>query len=112
VDVAYESAITTLLWSEIDDNGEPFDGRAGDVVDPDDGFYTQVRDFVRSNWGDIQDMSPDSIGHNFVLSKNHHGTGFWDRGLGELGDRLHGACDSYGETYLFLGDDNRVYIYA
>jgi hypothetical protein len=30
----------------------------------------------------------DSFGHDFYLTREGHGAGFWDRGLGELGDYL------------------------
>lgn len=33
----------------------------------------------------------DYAGHDLWLSSRGHGTGFWDRGLGDLGDRLHEA---------------------
>lgn len=35
-------------------------------------------------------------GHDFWLTRSRHGTGFWDRGLGELGDRLTEAAHGYG----------------
>ena len=35
-------------------------------------------------------------GHDFCLTRNRHGAGFWDRGLGELGDRLTAASQAYG----------------
>ena len=35
-------------------------------------------------------------GHDFALTRNGHGTGFWDRGLGEMGDMLSNECKPYG----------------
>lgn len=32
------------------------------------------------------------FGHDLYLSCAGHGTGFWDRGLKELGTRLHNVC--------------------
>lgn len=49
---------------------------------------------------DVADMEPEQVGHDFWLTRNHHGAGFWDRGLGELGDRLTKAAHAYGETWL------------
>lgn len=47
-------------------------------------------------------------GHDFWLTRGGHGTGFWDRGLGELGDRLSDAAQAYGEpcnmTPIDMGD--------
>lgn len=48
-------------------------------------------------------------GHDFWLTRNGHGAGFWDRGLGELGTRLTSASEPYGEANLYVGDDGKVY---
>lgn len=37
-------------------------------------------------------------GHDHLLTRGHHGAGFWDRGLGALGDRLTEASQAYGST--------------
>lgn len=39
-------------------------------------------------------------GHDFWLSRNGHGTGFWDRGL-TVGEALHTAARAMGEVYLY-----------
>jgi hypothetical protein len=49
------------------------------------------------------------MGHDFWLTRNRHGAGFWDRGLGALGDRLTSAAHAYGEVDLYVGDDGRLY---
>jgi hypothetical protein len=49
-------------------------------------------------------------GHDFWLTRCGHGAGFWDRGLGELGDRLTKACEPYGNVDLYLGDDGKIYL--
>jgi len=43
-------------------------------------------------------------GHDFALTRNGHGAGFWDRGYGEDGDTLSDAARAYGE-YSVLTDD-------
>lgn len=37
-----------------------------------------------------------SAGRDFWLTRNCHGAGFWDRGAGEVGDRLSKAAHRYG----------------
>ena len=34
------------------------------------------------------------------LTRNRHGAGFWDRGLGRVGDILTEVAHSFGEAYL------------
>ena len=55
-------------------------------------------------------MEPAQAGHDFWLTRNRHGAGFWDRGLGERGQRLTDAAHVYGESYLSIGDDGKVYV--
>lgn len=48
--------------------------------------------------------SPDACaGHDFWLSRNGHGTGFWDRGL-SVGDELHQAASACGMVSLSVQD--------
>lgn len=59
-----------------------------------------------------QGYSPDKAGHDFWLTRNGHGAGFWDRGLGDIGDTLSKACGwktAYPEIYLYIGDDGKIY---
>ncbi|AXQ61404.1 hypothetical protein SEA_MARIETTA_85 [Gordonia phage Marietta] len=39
----------------------------------------------------------EHFGHDFLLTRDGHGAGFWDRGLGALGDYLTAVADGYGE---------------
>lgn len=41
-----------------------------------------------------------SLGHDFWLTRNRHGAGFWDRGMKELGEHLTDAAHAYGEDYI------------
>lgn len=68
------------------------------------------QDFVLANYRDLAAHgTPEQGGHDFWLSRNRHGTGFWDRGTGEVGDRLYEAAKLYGTVDVYLGDDNYVY---
>jgi hypothetical protein len=49
-------------------------------------------------------------GHDFFLTRNHHGAGFWDGDWEESeGKRLTALAHTYGETYLYIGDDGKIY---
>jgi hypothetical protein len=54
-------------------------------------------------------LDGDNLGHNFWLSRNGHGTGFWDRGWGDLGKKLHEIAKSFGEVYLESPDFTELY---
>ena len=76
-------------------------------------------DFIRSNFADLQEYcarmrcerwpGEERAGHDFWLTRNGHGAGFWDRGLGDLGDMLADAARVYGGVDLYPGDDGRIY---
>lgn len=55
----------------------------------------------------------ESAGHDFWLTRNHHGAGFWDRktlDAGDLGDKLTKIAHSFGDAYLMVGDDGKAYV--
>lgn len=51
----------------------------------------------------------ERAGNDYWYSRNGHGTGFWDRGLGEIGDRLHKAA-GFHQCDLYRGDDGLIYL--
>lgn len=59
---------------------------------------------------DGSEYTPTRAGHDFWLTRNGHGAGFWDRGLGELGDTLDAASGIVGEVNAYLGDDGKVHL--
>lgn len=50
-----------------------------------------------------------SGGGDFWLTRNGHGVGFWDRGLGEEGEALTEAADKFGPLDVYEGDDGLLY---
>ena len=46
----------------------------------------------------------DSFGNDFWLTRNGHGAGFWDRGMGDLGNRLSEVARSFGEANVYEAD--------
>jgi len=56
------------------------------------------------------DYSYEQAGHDFWLTRNGHGAGFWDRGLGDLGDKLTEVSKQFGESYFYKGDDGKLYV--
>ena len=50
-------------------------------------------------------------GHDLLLTRNHHGAGFWDGDWPKgVGKRLTDAADRLGEVYPYVGDDGLIYI--
>lgn len=53
-------------------------------------------------------MSSGQAGHDFWLTRNGHGAGFWDRGLGKLGDDLTEDAKPFGSFTLYVGNNGKV----
>jgi hypothetical protein len=58
----------------------------------------------------LSNLDQGQAGHDFWLTRNGHGAGFWDRGLGELGDKLTAISKDFGELSPYQGDDGKVYM--
>jgi len=114
-----DAYVECALWSSTDDDCEPLDGLySADDLAPD--ALAEIRDdcadFVAAQWAALQvanaqyGRGAESCGHDFWLTRNGHGAGFWDRGMGQLGDDLSDACEPYGGCDLYVGDDGLLYI--
>lgn len=118
----HRAYMVAALWSSTDEDGEPLD----DMYSVDDiseeckaAMLESCKDFIDANTSDLAEYSAkmaceqwsaeDRAGHDFWLTRNGHGAGFWDRGLGELGDRLSKAAKIYGSVDLYVGDDGLIY---
>jgi hypothetical protein len=77
------------------------------------------RQFAAANAADLAalygtragpEYSAAQAGHDLWLSRNRDGAGFWDRGLGDIGERLDKAAQAMGGLSLYVGDDGLLYL--
>jgi hypothetical protein len=112
------------IWSSTEgEEGTPIDQNYDlDDIAPEtwQEFVSDCADFQKSNrallrkycdqYKPAQDFNVWACaGHDFWLTRNGHGAGFWDRGLGEIGKKLSESAKIYGEVWLYIGDDGKVY---
>lgn len=116
-----EAYIEAALWSSTDDSDTPMD-------EIDNELSTKAREQMTSDCADFQTTnaelleswysdageSEDRAGHDFWLTRNGHGAGFWDRWSGstpqaEIGRKLTDAAHAYGSCDLYVGDDGEIY---
>jgi len=111
LDIFATQYIVTALWSSTDDNGEPLDDNYN-IYDISVKCLEQMKadcaKFQADNRNDIAD-DPSQAGHDFWLTRNDHGAGFWDGDWPEAGERLTKASKAYGEVDLYVGDDGLIY---
>lgn len=106
----------TALWSSCGVDGVPLDEDFGlDDLDPElfDRMVEDCADFQNSSvWKIASTMglwSESAGGQDFWLTRNRHGTGFWDRAAPgtihqEFGARLSDAARSYGSVDLNVSE--------
>lgn len=105
---------TAALWASTDDDEEPLDANhSPDEIS--DESNAQIEQNVMQFWerakaeGLVNGVTPEQFGHDFFLTQNGHGAGFWDRGRGYAGDRLSEMAKVYGSTTPIIGDDGKIY---
>jgi hypothetical protein len=74
------------------------------IASNEDDFREYVVRMGRYGGRDYPLRGASTFGHDFALTRNGHGAGFWDRGLGDLGDRLATAAKVYGESSVYVND--------
>ena len=109
--------IDAALWSTNDEStpagGVPLDQNYGPGDIAPDTLRQMLADCIRfraENAHDLRDHDDEEqAGRDFWLTREGHGTGFWDRDLGGLGDRLAEAARHFGEFGLIVGDDGMIH---
>ena len=108
--------LTALYWTETSDDGQPPSDAEitplcnAKALNDCAAFYRAITQNVR---GFLPELDWSRVGHDFWLTRNGHGAGFWDRTdclPEEARDRLTAAAERYGEKTVGIGDDGNVYI--
>lgn len=88
----------TATWSRELEPDQITNAEADDMWNDCAVFFLHNRDILRGflPWA----ADPGAAGHDFSLTRNGHGAGFWDRGAGKAGEILTAAAKLYGCDYL------------
>jgi len=113
IDQMTDAYLRAALWSSTDEDGDALDEeyKVSDIA-PEAVRKAKhdVERFLRQAGPLLSGIAPDSVGHDLWLTRNGHGTGFWDRGYGPKGDKLTDIAHKFGEQYMYVGDDGKVYL--
>lgn len=121
--------VECALWSSTDDDG--------DALERDYQLHNIAEDTLAVMVSDCQDFQqlfgegyidhdPSQAGHDFWLTRNGHGAGFWDGDWSQpyeqykgpnpptgayetVGDYLTAMSKPYGEFNLYVGDDGMIH---
>jgi hypothetical protein len=114
LDTMINSYLECALWSSTD----------GEEATPMDQLYSfedfakTTLDHCREDCGTFLKLAGDLIeesevsraGHDFWLTRNGHGAGFWDGDWPMCGDALTTLSHGFGEIDLYSGDDGKLYL--
>ena len=119
--MSYQHALQTLQWStdleieghsdclafeaskdlikKIEDDWDSFESQAIELgFDPEKHRVT----YIDLSEGDYWDYAA----HDFILTRNGHGAGFWDGDWNEpIATKLTDLCKKFGEIEVYLSDD-------
>lgn len=112
--------IECALWSSMDNSddsgGRPLDDNYGVEDIAPDTLAEMVRDcreFQEFNADLLEGLTLDDescAGHDFWLTRNRHGAGFWDGGWPKsMADRLTEYSHNAGSYDLYVGDNGLIY---
>ena len=128
LDAFTHAYIVAALWSSTDNStpsgGNPLDDNyaATDIapealeqITQDCSRFQQAHAVLLaeaySRYSVTDGSSPETYaGHDFWLTRQGHGAGFWDRGLGEVGEKLTAAAHAVGGSDIYVGDDGELYV--
>jgi len=108
--------IDTMFWSSTDDKDQPMDKNytAGDLSAEAKAQIQKDCETFLDKAGDIIYEDYSQAGHDFWLTRNGHGAGFWDGQWDHLGKevvkQLVRLSKSFGEQDLYIGDDGKLYL--
>lgn len=120
----FDAYVEAALWSSTDtppgEEGEPISLDEWDGTIADECMQKMRQDcdkFLDQNWVTIYRAEPKSgyggviqAGHDFWLTRNGHGAGFWDGDWpDEVGEQLTEASQAFDEVDLYIGDDGQIY---
>jgi hypothetical protein len=118
LDTFTRAYIKCALWSSTDesrpDGGDPLDKNYGieDIAhDTLCQMIDECAEFQENNGADLACKDAGNGGHDFWLTRNRHGCGFWETPdwPEDVGERLTAAAHVYGEVNLYIGDDCLIY---
>ena len=119
-----QSYTEAAIWSSIDDEGEPLDRNYSPEDMAPETIARIIADcatfeadnhtlFTEENclrYGPDCTTPTERAGHDFWLTRNGHGAGFWDGDWKEpAASVLTAAAKKFGELDLYVGDDGKLY---
>ena len=110
----FQAYMECALWSSVNDNGCPLDREyTPQNIAPEhaEKMLADCQRFYADNEiNAFTDREQKLAGHDFWLTRNGHGAGFWDGTWEEPYATLFTvSAHSFGSDELYVGDDGEIY---
>jgi hypothetical protein len=111
LDTFTQAYIEAMLWSSCDDDDEPLDSNYS-VSD----LHQSAMETIQADCAkfqaenDLSEGTDSQAGHDFWLTRNGHGAGFWDGDWPNTGDTLTAASKAFGECNPYVSNDGIIYL--
>ncbi len=113
METALQSYLETALWTSTDDNDVPLDSICTIYDFAEKSLKqskTDLDQFTVKALPLLSDHDPNqNLEHDFWLTRNGHGAGFWD-GDYVNGDELTTLANQFKPVDVVIGDDGKLYI--
>jgi len=107
----FQAYLECALWSSVDGSDTPMDQDYG-IGDISEETLKALESEAKKFWLASEPFgaqkNPAQAGHDFWLTRNGHGAGFWD-GDWEEGDALTAISEKFGGCTLYVGDDEKIH---
>lgn len=114
MDQMVKQYLITALWSSGDGEIEHLDSQFGIEDISEESVAKATADcqaFCKKAGVLLDGLDLSTVGHDFWLTRNHHGAGFWDGDYSKsVGEKLTKLSHEFGEIHPYVGDDGKVYI--
>ena len=110
--------VECALWSSTDERGEPLEDRYDETsiaASSANKMRADCEKFIVENSALLERVrgKANEAGHDFWLTRNGHGAGFWDGDWPEdIGEKLTKSAKKFGESDLYEGSDDMGDLYV
>jgi len=112
LDTFTKAYIEAIIFTECHCDNPELDGKTFEDFS-DDAKQKIIADCEKfQSENDLTDYPSKNAGHDFWLTRNHHGCGFWENDFGneEQCKKLTESAHKFGEQYVYCGDNGKVYL--
>lgn len=109
IDKILDNYLEAAIWTNEEDLSKSYT-----IYDFDDvakeNAKSDIINFVSKAKEFLTGIAEEQIGHDFWLTRNHHGAGFWDRGYDEnIGEKLTEISHEFKESTV-VEDDGKLFL--